>query len=659
MSVEGPDDPREGTAGTDGDADATVPRQRGRQPEAPDAQEAVPEPVEGSAESSSAGSTAGVPAADAQEADDPSDLELVRLIREGDTAASEELYRRHAEPVRRYARTCCRDSDTADDLTNEVFAATLQAMRGGTGPQTAVRAYLLTAVRRVAAHWAKTAKREQLVEDFAVFAVSAMGGSASDDDTLDLGADVRAMHEAEQSMAVQAFRSLPERWQTVLWHTTVEESSPQEVAPLLGLTPNATAVLAHRAREGLKQAYLQAHVSQSLTAGGGCAQYADRLGAYARGGLRSRAERGLRQHLEDCVRCQAAALEVKDLNQHIRSVLPIAVIGWFAAGYSLKGAGLVTGTAGAGATGGAAAAASGGGAAGTAGSAGSAGSSGSAAGGAASEGLGAPVKAGMAAAVAAAVTAAALALAFMGGSGPEEEPPSAKPPAAVPAPEEPEPEEEPPPVDPPRPPAVTPDPEPEPAPPSEEPRPEPPAEPAPEPPPAPEPEPEPDPEPEPAPPAPEPDPAPPPPPAPAPEAFQVRALQYDLLGATDEPTVRLLGSSWAWQRDGMSIGGQRYGHGVTVSTISTVVIDLNRQCSTYRAKVGIDDLTEGIGGGVFSVYGDDELLWSSPEIRGGDPAVPLEVAIGGVETLRLVVEPRGLLGGLGLADWAESEIGCS
>lgn len=154
-----------------------------------------------------------------------------------------------------------------------------------------MRAYLLTTVRRVAASWAKTARREQLVEDFAVFAVSA-AGAPGDRDTVDLGADVRALHEAEQSMAVQAFRSLPERYQTVLWHTAVEDESPSEVAPLLGLTANATAVLAHRAREGLKQAYLQAHVSQSLTAGGDCARYADRLGAYARGGLRMRAERG-------------------------------------------------------------------------------------------------------------------------------------------------------------------------------------------------------------------------------------------------------------------------------------------------------------------------------------------------------------------------------
>ncbi|MFE7516613.1 sigma-70 family RNA polymerase sigma factor, partial [Streptomyces sp. NPDC057540] len=274
----------------------------------------------------------------------PSDAELVQLMRDGDGSAYEELFRRHSDAVRRYARTCCRDAHTADDLTAEVFARTLQAVRGGAGPEQAVRAYLMTTVRRVAAHWTRTQKREHLVEDFAVFAADAARSSeVSDHDTTDLGADVRAMHEAEQSLAMQAFRSLPERWQAVLWHTTVEEESPSEVAPLFGLTANATAVLASRAREGLKQAYLQAHVSQSLTAGGDCARYADRLGAYARGGLRMRAERGLRKHLDECAKCRLAAGELAHVNSGIPALLPVAVIGWFAAGYALKAAGVVAG----------------------------------------------------------------------------------------------------------------------------------------------------------------------------------------------------------------------------------------------------------------------------------------------------------------------------
>ncbi|WP_031069274.1 sigma-70 family RNA polymerase sigma factor, partial [Streptomyces sp. NRRL S-118] len=306
----------------------------------------------------------------------PPDAVLVRRMRDGDDAAYEELFRRHAEAVRRYARTCCRDGHTADDLTAEVFARTLQAVRGGAGPEHAVRAYLLTTVRRVAAAWARTARREHLVEDFAVFAAQATRTpEVSGEGTVEVGADVRAMHAAERSLAMQAFRSLPERWQAVLWHTTVEEESPSEVAPLFGLTANATAVLASRAREGLKQAYLQAHVSRALTSGGDCARYADRLGAYARGGLRTRAERGLRKHLEECAACRLAAGELQQVNAGIPALLPVAVIGWFAAGASLEAAGAVT-------AGGAV------GAVGAAGAAAAAGSAGAGGGGAAGAGAG-------------------------------------------------------------------------------------------------------------------------------------------------------------------------------------------------------------------------------------------------------------------------------
>ncbi|MCD9903106.1 sigma-70 family RNA polymerase sigma factor, partial [Streptomyces sp. MT29] len=380
-----------------------------------------------------------------------SDAQLIEGMREGDNLAYDELFRRHSGAVRRYARTCCRDGHTADDLTAEVFARTLQAVRGGKGPQEAVRAYLMTAVRHVAAAWTKSAKREHLVDDFAVFAAQASRTSElSDDDTLDLGADVLAMHEAEQSMAMEAFRSLPERWQAVLWHTTVEEESPSEIAPLFGLTANATAVLASRAREGLKQAYLQAHVSQALTTGGDCAQYADRLGAYARGGLRMRAERGLRKHLDECAKCRVAAGELQHVNAGIPALLPIAVIGWFAAGYSLKAAGVVAGGAAGAAGAGAAAAATGSGTTGAAAGGAAGGSSSGAAGrrppeAPASEGLGAPAKAGIAAAVAVAAPPVWLCGARRRRQPKPEAKAAAKPPAVapeVPAPEPPAPEPE-------------------------------------------------------------------------------------------------------------------------------------------------------------------------------------------------------------------------
>jgi len=583
-----------------------------------------------------------------------SDADLIARMRSGDDTAYEELYRRHAPAVRRYARTCCRDAHTADDLTAEVFARMLQAVRGGHGPEHAVRAYLLTTVRRVAAKWTRSAKREQLVDDFAVFAAdAARSAEVSGDDALDVGADVRAMHEAEQSMAMRAFRSLPERWQAVLWHTEVEDESPSEVATLFGLDANGTRVLASRAREGLRQAFLQAHVSAALVDDEVCARYADRLGAYARGGLRTRAERGLRKHLEECARCRLAAGQIKELAGGIPAVVPVAVIGWFgAAGYA-KVAALIAGGTGAGAAG-AAVAAAGGGSSGGAGAGGAA----------ASEGLGAPAKAGIAAGVVA-VAGMAVALALSGSDSPAARKPDAKPPASTPVvqPESPNPSPSAPPTPTPTPAPTAPHEQPEPKPPAIVPAAAPSATAAPDPgsPAAPEPEPTtPTPTSTAAPkPPPEPTPTPTPTPPPAPVVYEWSELSYDITGDGTGPEMRIGQSSWVWQRYGMSVDGKRYSPGVSVHGSSAVTIDLNRACSAFDALIGVDDLTLGLGKVSFSVYGDGVPLWKSGTIEGGDPAVPVHVGLDGYKAVRLVVRPDTALDSVAVADWAESRFTCS
>ncbi|MEV5878803.1 sigma-70 family RNA polymerase sigma factor [Streptomyces sp. NPDC052101] len=568
----------------------------------------------------------------------PDDGKLIERMRGGDDSAYEELYRRHADAVRRYARTCCRDGHTADDLTAEVFARMLQAVRGGSGPRHAVRAYLLTSVRRVAAHWTRSARREQLVDDFATFAQQAARGSeAAADDTLGLGADVRAMHEAEQSMAMRAFRSLPERWQAVLWHTEIEDESPSDVAVLFGLDANGTRVLASRAREGLKQAYLQAHVSASLSGDEECARYADQLGGYARRKLRVRAERGLRKHLEECGRCRLAAAQIEEVAGGIPGVVPVAVIGWFgAAGYA-KALGIVAGSAGVGAAGAAAAAT------------GSSGGAGGAGGAAASEGLGAPVKAGIAAGVVA-VAAAAVALALVNDSHPPAKEvakpapsaPVVQPPAPKPTPSRKKPSPAPVVLAPERAPTPAPTPTPKPSPK-----------------PTPRPRPTPTPTPTPPPPAPTPPPTPAPTPPPTPTVYEVSDLSYDVDGDGTRPVIQLGESSWVWQRYGMSIGGKQYARGVTVHGESSVTVALNRQCTAYDALAGVDDMTLGLGKVSFSVYADGVRLWQSGMVKGRDQVVPVHVDLSGRRTVRLVVQPHSnFLDRAALADWAESRFTC-
>lgn len=599
----------------------------------------------------------------------PSDGDLIARMRGGDDGAYEELFRRHADAVRRYARTCCRDEHTADDLTAEVFARTLQAVRGGAGPDQSVRAYLLTTVRRVAAAWAKTAKREHLVEDFAVFAEQAAAGAGTEggaglsglsgDDTLELGADVRAMREAEQTLAMQAFRSLPERWQAVLWHTTVEEASPSAIAPLFGLSANATAVLASRAREGLKQAYLQAHVSSTLSEGGDCARYADRLGAYARGGLRMRAERGLRKHLEECAKCRLAAGELKDVNAGIPALLPVAVIGWFAAGYAAKAAGVVAGGAVAAGGAGAAAAAAGGSTAG-AGAAGGAGAGAGAGGAVVSEGLGLPAKAAIAAGIA---VAAAAGVVFALAGDDVEPRAQAKPAPSVAAPALPQAPASPPaePSTPAYPPArssVAPQPGTKPP----SPRPQAPAAvapPLPTPsvsskPPA-----SPAPSPSPSRPLPSPPSSKPPLPPKPPQGYQLARLGHSAFGDHSGPELQTWRSSWVWQRWALEVGGRRFQQGITVNSRSSVEITLNRQCTAFSARAGVDGLSRlGDGSVRFSAYADGKRVWQSAALGAEDPPVAVNVSLAGRSSLRLVAERAGPGRLPTLASWADAVISC-
>nr|PPQ62016.1 hypothetical protein C5F59_39235 [Streptomyces sp. QL37] len=79
------------------------------------------------------------------------DPALTRAVREaaGDVAPAE-LYGRHGAAVQAYARMCCRDVRTAEDLASEAFVRTIQAVRAGGRPEASWRPYLLAVIRRTA-----------------------------------------------------------------------------------------------------------------------------------------------------------------------------------------------------------------------------------------------------------------------------------------------------------------------------------------------------------------------------------------------------------------------------------------------------------------------------------------------------------------------------
>ncbi|MFJ2760889.1 sigma-70 family RNA polymerase sigma factor [Streptomyces prasinus] len=258
--------------------------------------------------------------------DERSDGLLTAAIRDGGdaAAATEELYRRHAPAVLMYARACCRDPHTAEDLASEAFTRTVQAVRDGKGPTEAWRPYLLAVVRHTAAEWAEQARRVDLAPGFGEWLDAVAGHGGVGPVGREADGEEQVVRAEDGGLIAAAFRALPERWRAVLWHHVVEEEPAARVGTLLGLTPSGVTSLAARAREGLREAYLAAHAEQGA-ADEECRRCSGRLAAAVRRS-RPRRDRQLERHLERCGRCRRAAREVADLNQRLRTVLPAAVL---------------------------------------------------------------------------------------------------------------------------------------------------------------------------------------------------------------------------------------------------------------------------------------------------------------------------------------------
>ncbi len=175
-----------------------------------------------------------------------------------------------------------------DDLVQEAYARIYQSILRGGGPTGSFRAYLFTSIRNTAAAWGRSG-RETAVDD-----LDAVVDPATSEEATESALDRGLTH--------RAFRSLPSRWQEVLWYTEIEQMKPAEIAPLLGMKPTAVAQLAFRAREGLREAWIQAHL-QSLADDSDCQWTVEHLGAHARANLSRRDQSKVDAHLRECTRC--------------------------------------------------------------------------------------------------------------------------------------------------------------------------------------------------------------------------------------------------------------------------------------------------------------------------------------------------------------------
>ncbi|MFI2753755.1 sigma-70 family RNA polymerase sigma factor [Cellulomonas sp. P22] len=244
------------------------------------------------------------------------DAELITAARGGDADAYGVLYERHAGATWAVARQYTNSAADAEDVVAEAFTKVFAVLRSGGGPDVAFRAYIFTTARRLGMQRVQGARRVEATDDLTVLEVAL---------DPELSTESPALADFERGVVAQAYRTLPERWQAVLWYTEVEAMPPAQIGPLLGLSANGVAALAYRAREGLRQAYLQQHLQEPISSG--CRTIAGKLGAYVRDGLAARETAQVEQHLESCGDCRALLLELGDVNHGMRAVIAPLVLG--------------------------------------------------------------------------------------------------------------------------------------------------------------------------------------------------------------------------------------------------------------------------------------------------------------------------------------------
>lgn len=248
-----------------------------------------------------------------------SEQTLVTRAEAGDERAFDELYRRHAPNAWRLSLAVTRNPHDAADVMAESFAKIFTAIRAGRFSSDApFRPYLLTTARNTAIDLHRSRRRETTGDD-----------PDTGDTVVDLrtGADPLASLEAGEDarLIASAFTRLPERWRSVLWLSAVEGLKPKDIAPIVGLSPNATSQLAVRARQGLREQYLQAHVARSKDRN--CSRAVSRLGAYVAGTLGPSDTEKVERHLGLCETCTDRHRQLTDVGSHLRLfALPLPLL---------------------------------------------------------------------------------------------------------------------------------------------------------------------------------------------------------------------------------------------------------------------------------------------------------------------------------------------
>ncbi|MBT2431897.1 sigma-70 family RNA polymerase sigma factor, partial [Streptomyces sp. ISL-22] len=231
------------------------------------------------------------------------------------TASYARIYEEQQPRLVAYARSLTRNNSwAAEDLVAEAHFRVWRRLSAGHEIEN-VPAYLMTTVRHLAAtavgearetpHDPRTAERTE--------------APGHGEGTADPAEQVSSV-----DLLVRVLGQLPERWVQALWLAEAEGQPLETVGQRIGAKQGATAVLLHRAREGMRQAFLRSQTGAPDDPA--CEVHWVRMPAYVRGSATPRQSERLLAHVDACADCRGRLAVLMRANDRLPALVGPALL---------------------------------------------------------------------------------------------------------------------------------------------------------------------------------------------------------------------------------------------------------------------------------------------------------------------------------------------
>lgn len=227
------------------------------------------------------------------------DAELVTVVRLGDDRAFEELYSRYHRRISAYVFGMVKDHGRAEDLTQEVFMASLRRMRGTDRP-IAFKPWVYEIAKNACIDQFRRSRRGEevsLPDDDAALAAGDQGTLTSSD-----ASPVAAMETKQQLSDLQgAFGGLSASHHEILVLREFEGLSYREIGERMGMSRPSVESTLFRARKRLTEEY------DELVSGERCRRVHSIIAAAETDSVGARDQRRIARHVSHCQPCRRHA----------------------------------------------------------------------------------------------------------------------------------------------------------------------------------------------------------------------------------------------------------------------------------------------------------------------------------------------------------------